>query len=96
MSKTKLTIPIDSSTLVDAVCNTKFNKEEQGKILDSLMRQCKFSNDSYNMNHPGRIKTVKLWFSIVLIPFLETMAKDNQPSNINELIKQGEKALDIL
>ena len=38
MSKTKLIIPIDSSTLVDAVCNTKFNKEEQGKILDSLMR----------------------------------------------------------
>ena len=96
MSKTKLTIPIDSSTLVDAVCNTKFNKEEQGKILDSLMRQCKFSNDSYNMNHPGRIRTVKLWFSVVLIPFLTEMAKENPQIEINKLIKQGEKALDIL
>ena len=96
MSKTKLIIPIDSSTLVDAVCNTKFNKEEQGKILDSLMRQCKFSNDSYNMNRPGRIRTVKLWFSIVLIPFLEAMAKENPQIEIDKLIKQGEKALDIL
>lgn len=96
MSKTKLTIPIDTATLVDAVKHTNFTQDEQREILNSLMRQCKFSNDSYNMNHPGRIRTVKLWFSIVLIPFLETMAKDNQPSNINELIKQGEKALDIL
>ena len=96
MSKTKIIIPIDTATLVDAVKHTNFTQDEQREILNSLMRQCKLTRDYSYLPVPGRVKTVKLWFSVVLIPFLTEMAKENPQIEINKLIKQGEKALDIL
>ena len=36
MSKTKLTIPIDTATLVDAVKHTNFTQDEQRELLEAL------------------------------------------------------------
>ena len=96
MSKTKLIIPIDTATLIDAVKHTNFTEDEKREILNSLMRQCKLTRDYSYLPVPGRVKTVKLWFSVVLIPFLTEMAKENPQIEIDKLIKQGERALEIL
>lgn len=96
MAKTKLTIPIDSSTLVDAVCSTKFTEAEQKQMLDYLIPVFAYNLEKKSFVLKAKAKIAEAWFSTVLVPTLKAMEKGDTPININELIKQGEKALDIL
>ena len=96
MSKTKLIIQIDTATLVDAVKHTNFTQAEQCEILCSLLRQRKLTKTSISLPSLCRVGAVRLWLSVVLIPFLTEMAKENPQIEIDKLIKQGEKALDSL
>ena len=96
MAKTKLTIPIDSSTLVEAVCHTKFTEAEQKQMLDHLIPVFAYNLEKKSFVLKAKAKIAEAWFSTVLVPTLKAIEKGESKTSIDKLIKQGEKALDIL
>src|SRR5574343_85712 len=85
MSKTKLIIPIDTATLVDAVKHTNFTQDEQREILNSLMRQCKL-----RCVMGCRSFTIMPWAGFVK-PTIKKMVENQNFGQAIEALKQGKR-----